>query len=92
MLPSPKKRIYPSLKARIFSNIRRHAEGEIRGDSPSITSSSASASACQSMLVFKTDYFFAGAAALLLDPRMALKKSDEGSTTMTSLFLLKLAL
>ena len=95
MLQSPKKRIWPLLKPRICSNMRRHPEGEIRGSSPSITSSSARA--CQSVLVSKADYFLAGAAGvaallLLFDPRMALKKSDEGSTTITSLFLLKLAL
>ena len=93
ILHSPKKRICPLLRARIRSNMRRHPEGEIRGSNPSITSSSASA--CQSVLVSKADYFFTGAAdaaELLPDPRMALKKSDEGSTTITSLFLLKLAL
>lgn len=35
-------------------------------------------------------YFFGAAPAP--EPRMALKKSDEGSTTITSLFLAKLAL
>jgi hypothetical protein len=92
MLQSPKKRIWPLLKPRICSNIRRQPEGEIRGSSPSITSSSARA--CQSVLVSKTDYFLAGAVALLplFELRMALKKSDDGSTTITSLFLLKLAL
>jgi hypothetical protein len=38
-------------------------------------------------------YFLAGAAPLPEPgPRMALKKSDDGSSTITSLFLLKLAL
>jgi hypothetical protein len=93
MLLSPKKRIWPSLKARSCSNMRRHREGEIKGRSPSITSTSARA--CQNVLPSKTDYFLAGAAALLLllfEPRMALKKSDDGSSTITSFFLLKLAL
>ena len=74
--------------------MRRHPKGEIRGGSPFINSSSANP--CQSVLVSKAAYFFAGTAGatelLLFDPRMALKKSDEGSTTITSLFLLKLAL
>ena len=91
MLQSPKKRIWPLLRPSICSNMRRQPEGETSGSSPSITSSSASA--FQSVLLSKADYFLAGAAALLLfDPRMALKKSDEGSSTITSLFLLKLAL
>ena len=93
MLHRPKKRIWPLLKLSIFSNMRRQPDGEIRGKSPSMISSSASA--CQSVLKSKTGYFLAGAGAALLpllDPRMALKKSEEGSTTITSLFLLKLAL
>ena len=93
MLLSPKKRIWPSLKTKSCSNMRRHRKGEIKGSSPSITNTSARA--CQSVLLSKTDYFLVGAAALLLllfEPRMALKKSDEGSSTITSLFLLKLAL
>lgn len=42
--------------------------------------------------VHESAYFLAGAAAPLPEPRMARKKSDEGSTTSTSLFLAKLAL
>ena len=50
---------------------------------------STSASANQNVSLSKP-YFFAGTAA---PPRMALKNSDEdGSTTIRSLFLLKLAL
>lgn len=92
MLQSPKKRIWPLLRPRIFSNTRRQAIGETRGSSPSMISSSAKA--CQSEPLSKATYFFAGAAALLLlfDPRMPLKNSDDGSITITSLFLLKLAL
>lgn len=91
MLQRPKKRIWPLLKPSICSNMRRQPEGEIRGSNPSITSSSASA--VQSVPRSKVVYFLAGAAALLLfGPRMALKKSDEGSSTIRSLFLLKLAL
>ena len=81
------------LRPRIFSNMRRQPLGDMRGSSPSITSSRASA--FQRMLPSKMIYFLPGAAAvplLLPEPRMALKKSDDGSTTMTSLFLLKLAL
>ncbi len=91
MLQSPKNRICPLLRPRIFSNMRRQPLGDMRGSSPSITSSRASA--FQRMLPSKMIYFLPGAAAVLLpEPRMALKKSDDGSTTMTSLFLLKLAL
>ncbi len=45
----------------------------------------------QTVAVFQ-DYFLAAGAAVLPLPRMALKKSDDGSNTITSLFLLKLDL
>ena len=93
MLQRPKKRIWPLPSCRSCSNIRRHAAGEISGSSPSITNSRASA--CQKLSPLTLVYFFAGAVALLAEPpelRMALKKSDDGSSTSTSLFRLKLAL
>ncbi len=89
MLLSPKKRIWPSLSDRICSNMRRQPVGEAKGSKPSITSTSASASHRVSAL---TLYFFGAAAEPPPEPLMALKKSDDGSITITSLFLLKLAL
>ena len=91
MLHKPKKRTWPLLKVSICSNMRRQPPGEMKGNRPSMTSIRASAS--QKVLPSTTAYFLAGAAPLP-EPglRMALKKSDEGSSTITSLFLLKLAL
>ena len=93
-LHRPKKRICPSLSASNCSNTRRHRMGDKKGNNPSMTSSRASA--IQRLLPSSTTaYFFAGAAAALAplpDPRMDLKKSLEGSSTITSLFLLKLDL
>lgn len=69
-------------------NMRRQRPGESNGSSPSITSTRASA--VQKVSLSKT-YFFAGTGALL--PRKILKNSDEdGSSTITSFFLLKLDL
>lgn len=91
MLPSPKKRIWPSVSVRIFSNMPRQPRGEKNGSSPSITS--INASACQIVLPSKRDRYFLPAGAVPLpELRMALKKSDEGSITITSPFLSKLAL
>lgn len=90
MLPRPKKRICPSLILRICSNIRRQPAGDKNGKSPSITSRHARASQIVLLSTPRT-YFFDGAAPVP-DPRMALKNSDEGSITITSLFLAKLAL
>ena len=89
MLHRPKKRIWPLLILRIFSNMRRQPAGEKNGSRPSITSRQAKAS--QNVLLSKANYFLAGAVPAP-EPRMALKKSDDGSSTITSLFLLKLAL
>ena len=91
MLPNPKKRIWPSVSLRIFSNMPRQPRGEKNGSSPSITS--INASACQIVLPSKRDrYFLLAGGVLLPELRMALKKSDEGSITITSPFLSKLAL
>ncbi len=90
MLQSPKNRICPSLIFRICSNILRQPPGETKGSAPSSTSMKASASQRTSPSTMK-DYFLPAAGAAP-EPRMALKKSDDGSSTITSLFLLKLAL
>lgn len=91
MLQSPKKRICPSDILQICSNNRRQPDGDTKGNRPSNTSTSANAS--QTLLPSTDNYFLrAGALAPSPEPRMALKKSEEGSSTITSLFLLKLAL
>lgn len=88
MLNRPKNRIWPSFNCRICANMRRQPEGEKKGKRPSITRTRAMASQKLSLL---TPYFFAAAGAPW--PRNALKNSeDEGSTTITSLFLEKLVL
>ena len=90
MLASPKKRTWPSCNCRICWNMRRQPAGDTKGNSPSITSTSASAS--QSVSLSKP-YFLPDAGAGTAPPRMALKNSDEaGSSTMTSLFFEKLDL
>ncbi len=89
MLQSPKKRIWPSLILSTCSNALRQLVGDRKGSKPSMTSTKASAS--QMLLSTLRSYFFAGA-AVGPEPRMVLKKSDEGSSTITSDFLLKVAL
>ena len=94
MLNNPKKRICPSCNCSTCWNIRRQAPGEMNGISPSMTSTRAQAVQKVSLSNARVPgYFFAGAARSLPPPRKALKNSeDDGSTTSTSLFLLKLAL
>lgn len=94
MLSSPKNLIWPSFSWTICRNIRRQPDGEMNGIRPSMTSTSAQASQKVSLSTRAVqNYFFAGLSAPAPLPRKALKKSDDdGSTTMTSLFLLKLAL
>ncbi len=88
MLHSPKKRICPSCNCRICANIRRQAVGDRNGNRPSITRTRARA--CQNVSLLKP-YFLEGVAVVL--PRNTLKNSEEeGSSTITSPFLLKLAL
>ena len=88
MLHRPKNRTWPSGNCNTCVNMRRQPPGERNGNNPSITSTRASA--CQ-IVVPSKGYFFAGAAVPM--PRIARKKSDEaGSSTITSPFLLKLAL
>jgi len=90
MLQSPKKRICPLPSLRICSNMLRQRVGEMSGNKPSSTS--IRASAIQKVLPSTTVYFLPEAAAPLPELRMALKKSDDGSSTTTSPFLEKLAL
>ncbi len=91
MLHRPKKRTCPSCNRSICWNMRRQPEGERNGNRPSMTSTRASAS--QNVSLSKTYFFGAGDGAARLPPRRALKNSDdEGSSTIKSLFLLKLDL
>lgn len=88
MLPRPMKRICPSPSCSTWENMRRQAEGEAKGKRPSITRTRAKAS---QKLSLSTPYFLLAAPAPW--PRKALKNSElEGSITMTSPFLAKLAL
>jgi len=88
MLHRPKNRIWPSLNCRICENMRRQPPGERKGNRPSITKTRAMASQKESL---STLYFFAPAGVPC--PRNTLKNSeDDGSSTITSLFLLKLVL
>jgi len=87
MLHKPKKRICPSLNCRICANIRRQPGGDRKGKRPSITRTRAMASQNESL---STPYFFEAAGTW---PRNTLKNSELlGSSTITSLFLEKLAL
>ena len=91
MLHRPKKRTCPSCNNNIRWNMRRQPDGDKKGSSPSRTSTRASAS--QNVSLSKTYFFGTGGGAPRLPPRMALKNSDvDGSSTITSLFLLKLDL
>ena len=101
MLSSPKKRICPSASCNIWENIRRQPSGDTKGKRPSITRTRANAvrrlvastgTDSTAGLQVPTYFLGAGAAGALLPPRKMRKKSDEdGSSTITSLFLLKLA-
>src|SRR6185312_3196670 len=99
MLHRPKKRSCPSCNCRICTNTRRHLAGDTSGNRPSMTSTRASA--VQNVLLSTVGasgaYFFAGrtdaAAAAGAPPScMILKKSEDSSITIASLFLSKLAL
>jgi len=85
-LHKPKKRTCPSCNCSICRNMRRHLAGDRKGNKPSSTSTSASAS--QKTSAVSNSYFFtAGRGAT--PPRNALKNSeDAGSRTITSPFLL----
>jgi len=90
MLHSPKKRSWPSCMAISRWKVLRQPLGDMKGKSPSKTSTRAIAT--QRVLLSKP-YFLAGAGAGLVPPRNDLKNSDpDGSSTITSPLLLKLAL
>jgi hypothetical protein len=91
MLQSPKNLNCPSCSASRRWKVRRQPPGEMKGSRPSNTSTRASAD--QRVSASKR-YFFAGAAGAPEPlPRNALKNSEPaGSITITSPFLLKLAL
>lgn len=89
MLAKPKKRICPSCNCSSWVNMRRQPAGERKGNSPSTTSTKASATHRVSALKI----YFLGAVAPLPPLRNTLKNSDdEGSSTITSLLLAKLDL
>src|SRR5438105_2534175 len=91
MLHRPKKRNWPSCRSSRRTNMRFHAPGDMNGNRPSSTNTSASA--VQSASQSKAAYFLEDAAGAAPPPRKALKNSEfEGSITMKSPFLLKLAL
>ena len=90
MLNTAKNRICPSLSNSNWANILRQPAGETNGNSPSMTRTRAMANQIESLL--KMDYFLVLAAGAT-PPRNTLKNSDEdGSSTMTSLLFVKLAL
>ena len=90
MLHSPKNLSWPSRNCSSRRKARRQPPGETNGNSPSSTSTSPSAT--QNVSPFKA-YFFAGAWPMAPLPRNALKNSvPAGSSTITSPFLLKVAL
>ena len=93
MLHRPKKRSWPSRNCMSLENVRRQPAGDTKGKIPSSTS--IRASAAQNVSPSKA-YLRAGAgdAALPLPPLRKVRKKSElaGSTTTTSLFLLKLCL
>lgn len=83
----PKNRICPSSSVNSFSKRLRHWDGAIMGIKPSKMSIKPTASRRVSSNV----YLRAG--VLPAEPRMPLKNSElSGSSTITSLLLLKLAL
>jgi hypothetical protein len=95
MLHSPMKRICPSLIFVARSKTPRHIGGLRNGRKPSTTSISANAPNISSVKPGEAKtYFFAAGAAGAFDvpeaPRIALKKSLPGSTTITSDLLRKL--
>lgn len=97
---SPKKRTWPSFRPSSWVKVRRHAAGDTNGNRPSMTSTKANATQRLSAVTVQASVAQSGAGGqrhLPLPPatallRMALKKSDEGSTTITSDLLAKLAL
>ena len=93
MLINPKNRICPSVICMICANMRRQPPGEMNGISPSMTSTRAQAVQKVSLSKRVVQAYFLAALSTAPLPRNTLKNSDDaGSITITSLFLLKLAL
>ena len=92
MLDKPMNRICPSLSCVAFSNTARHLGGLMKGNMPSTTSISANAPSRRSQKVATDKGYFLGAGvpAAAPPPRMALKNSLPGSTTITSVLFRKL--
>ncbi len=97
MLSNAKNLICPSCSCRIWLNMRRQPAGEMKGIRPSNIRTRAHA--IQKVSLFTTfsvwpvaAYFLAGAAAGALPLKDLKNSDDEGSSTITSLFLLKLVL
>jgi hypothetical protein len=90
MLHSPKNRSWPSCSSSSRWKVRFQPDGDMKGKRPSSTSTSASADQSRS----QSNYLLPGAAGVPpVPPRKALKNSEpDGSSTITSPFLLKLAL
>ena len=95
MLLKPRKRTCPSDILVARSNTLRHTDGLKNGSKPSSTSISATAANNRSHMLVGKAYFFAAAGVVLPPPtpapRIALKKSLDGSTTIMSDLLRKLA-
>ena len=90
MLHIPKKRSCPSCNRNTWANMRRQPAGDSMGKIPSMTRTRARAS--QKVSPSKV-YFLPGGGVAVALPRKTLKNSeDDGSTTITSVFLPKLAL
>ena len=94
MLPRPMKRICPSLILVARSNTPRHIGGLKKGRNPSITNINANAPNISSVKPGVANGYFFGAGPGALGapgaPRIALKNSLPGSTTITSDLLRKL--
>ena len=92
MLVRPRKRICPSLICVAFSKTRRHDGGLRNGSRPSATSINAQAlKATSQKPTFANGHFLAAAAGAAGLPRIAVKNSLLGSTTIMSFLLRKLA-
>jgi len=92
MLDRPRNRICPSLIRVARSKRLRQLVGLKNGNTPSTTSISANAPSSNSHTLAAANGYLraAGTATGLLEPRMALKNSLPGSTTITSERLRKL--
>jgi hypothetical protein len=93
MLLRPMKRIWPSLICMARANTSRHDLGLRKGSKPSMTNIKANAPSSVSHTVMMAATYFFGAAAGAAEPppRMALKNSLDGSSTITSVLLRKVA-